>query len=278
VTGGTFNTMSMDTDAGLLLWGDVLTVSGFRLDKYLVTVGRFRQFVAAWNKGAGYLPSAGAGKHSYLNGGLGLINNCPAGGYESGWKTAWSAAVTPTNAVLRSSGGTWTSTPGTQENLPINGVNWYEAYAFCIWDGGFLPSDGEWSYATLGGSQQRQYPWGSTPPGPTDQYAIYECAYPDAGGNCAVTTVAPVGTAWRGAGRWGQVDLLGQTYEWEIDWNDNPGGACTDCACLTGGGSRIMDGCSLTAPAEVLGALPRTEADVPLSRAIYEGFRCARSP
>ena len=26
------------------------------------------------------------------------------------------------------------------ETAPINDVNWYEAYAFCIWDGAFLPS------------------------------------------------------------------------------------------------------------------------------------------
>ena len=47
----------------------------------------------------------------------------------------------------------------------MNCVNWFEAYAFCIWDGGFLPSDTEWEYAAAGGSLQREYPWGSTAPG-----------------------------------------------------------------------------------------------------------------
>jgi hypothetical protein len=60
---------------------DSATVSTFRLDKYLVTVGRFRQFVNAWSGGAGYLPPAGSGKHTYLNGGRessmqrGLVRN-----------------------------------------------------------------------------------------------------------------------------------------------------------------------------------------------------------
>jgi hypothetical protein len=34
---------------------------------------------------------------------------------------------------------TWTPSPGNNENLPVNCINWYRAYAFCTWDGGFLP-------------------------------------------------------------------------------------------------------------------------------------------
>src|SRR5208337_5313332 len=75
---------------------------------------------------------------------------------------------------------TWTPSPGTQENLPVGCVTWYEAYAFCIWDGGFLPSGAEWEYAAAGVSQQREYPWGSTAPGTGNQYAIYNSQY---GGN-----------------------------------------------------------------------------------------------
>jgi formylglycine-generating enzyme required for sulfatase activity len=46
------------------------TISSFRLDRFEVTVGRFRKFTAAWD--GGFRPAAGAGKHGHLNGGQGL--------------------------------------------------------------------------------------------------------------------------------------------------------------------------------------------------------------
>jgi formylglycine-generating enzyme required for sulfatase activity len=253
-----------------------ITVSGFRLDKYLVTVGRFRQFVQAWDNGKGYSPPAGSGKQTHLNGGLGLLNSGAIGGYESGWQASWDGNVTPTNASLDCGDTTWTKAPGTQENLPVNCVNWYEAYAFCIWDGGFLPSEAEWGYAAEGGSQEREYPWGSTDPGTASQYAIYGCYYPNPASNCITTPpqVAPVGTAWLGAGRWGQVDLLGEVWEWDIDWYGGPGGPCVDCACLTDGSNRVYVGCDddcLPLSYAVLGGDP-TGSDG------NAGFRCARSP
>ena len=62
-------------------------------------------------------------------------------------------------------------------NAAINCVNWFEAYAFCIWDGGFLPTEAEWNYAASGGSEQRYYPWSASfPPGATtidETYASY---------------------------------------------------------------------------------------------------------
>jgi sulfatase modifying factor 1 len=145
----------------------------------------------------------------------------PGSGYESGWLTGFDRNVAPTEANLASDPdyATRTSTPGSRENLPINCVNWYEAYAFCIWDGGFLPSEAEWEYAAAGGSEQREYPWGSAAPATANQYAIYGCYYnPDDAGLCTgVANIAPVGTATLGAGRWGQLDLAGDEYQWNLD-------------------------------------------------------------
>jgi formylglycine-generating enzyme required for sulfatase activity len=119
---------------------DPAGISAFRLDKYPVTVGRFRRFVVTWNAGAGWFPPSGSGKHVHLNGGLGLTNSGTSGSYEPGWVATDDPNVTPTTANLTTACSdptyaTWTAAAGTQENLPINCVNWYEAYAFCIWDG-----------------------------------------------------------------------------------------------------------------------------------------------
>jgi formylglycine-generating enzyme required for sulfatase activity len=260
-------------------------VSSFWLDKYLVTVGRFRQFVNAWDGGAGWTPPAGSGKHTHLNGGKGL--NAGDGGYEPGWVASDDDHIAPTYANL--GGGepsaTWTNTAGSQENLPINLVNWYEALAFCIWDGGFLPSEAEWEYAAAGGSQQRVYPWGATAPGTACpgtgcQYAIYKCDYPQGSGICwQEMNIAPVGTAILGAGRWGQLDLAGDLWEWNLDWYaDTFVDPCTDCVELTEDFERIrvMRGGSFYDPMVDLPPTTR-EADSPTDRKIYNGFRCARS-
>ena len=261
---------------------DPAMVSGFRLDKYLVTVGRFRQFVAAWNGGAGYTPPAGSGKHTHLNGGSGL--NATTGGYEPGWVAADDGNIAPTdtNLACDPASATWTTAAGSQENLPINCVNWYEAYAFCIWDGGFLPSEAEWGYAAAGGSQQREYPWGSTDPGTSNQYAIYDSDYT---GN--PTYVAPVGTATLGAGLWGQLDLAGDLTEWNLDWYSAYVDPCTDCADTAAANGtpaipvescRVYRGSDFEVFAVWLFPNPLRLCYPPTNRIPIVGFRCARTP
>ena len=273
---------------------DPATVSGYRLDDYLVTVGRFRQFVNAAlpaDGGAGWSPPAGSGKHTHLNGGLGLANVGPPGDgglvYEPGWLASDDANVSPTTSNLTTPGDcadspTWTSVAGNQENLPINCVNWWEAYAFCIWDGGFLPSEAEWEYAAAGGSQQRAYPWGSTDPGTSNQYAIYSCNYPTGNGgvDClsTVANIAPVGTPALGVGAFGQLDLVGDLWEWTLDWYAPFVVPCTDCAALTGDGSRVNRGGDWNDTIERVVVPNREGWDAPSMRDRYYGFRCARAP
>ena len=187
--GSTYYRTYTNSGSGPTGEADPATVSNLRLDKYLVTVGRFRQFVAAWDGGSGWTPAAGSGKHTHLHAGKGLANSGNSGSYEAGWVASDKSNIAPTNANLTScSPSPWTNTAGSQENLPITCVNWYEAYAFCIWDGGFLPSEAEWENAAAGGTQQREYPWGSTAPGTACpgtgcSYAIYGCYYPNGSGD-----------------------------------------------------------------------------------------------
>jgi sulfatase modifying factor 1 len=307
VTGGTYyrtyntaQSISGPPDGGWTDEADPATVSGLRIDKYDVTVGRFRHFVTAWNGGSGYTPPSGSGIHTHLNGGRGLANSGSAGTYETGWSTTWNSDIAPTNANLGSCSpdSTWTNTASTQENLPIDCVNWYEAYAFCIWDGGFLPSEAEWEYTAAGGSEQLEYPWGSTAPGTACpgtgcEYAIYSCDYPSGPGNCAgMANIAPVGTATLGAGLWGQLDMAGNVWQWDLDWWEpssyvNP---CKDCADLSAASARVLRGGSfdvnayaLLPPGRSFGTPSDRDNGIPAdgigdSGTIGFGFRCARTP
>ena len=294
VTGGTFYRTYDDInvlDGGFMLAADggptgeadPATVSTFRLDKYLVTVGRFRQFVGAWNGGAGYTPPAGSGKHTYLNGGQGLANSASAGTYETGWDaTDWNNTTdidpTPANLASCSPWSTWTPSPGTNENRPINCVNWWESSAFCIWDGGFLPSEAEWEYAAAGGSQQREYPWGATDPGTENQYAIYDLYYRTSS-YADVAYIALVGSATLGAGFWGQLDMAG-VYEWNLDsYVSGYVDPCTDCAylTLTAAPTRVSRGGNFGSYAWNL-LTPNRGYYPPSFRNGTLGLRCARAP
>jgi sulfatase modifying factor 1 len=275
VPGGTFYRTYTGSDAGPSGESHLASVSGFHLDEYEVTVGRFRQFVSAWDGGAGWTPPQGSGRHVELNGGLGL--NAVGGGYESGWNTMDNINIAPTDAHLMCYSGTWTASVGTSENTPINCVNWYEAYAFCIWDGGFLPSEAEWEYAASGGSEQREYPWGSTDPGATSEYEIYDCKYPSGAGPCTgAGNLSPVGTAARGAGLWGQLDLAGNVEEWGLDWYEVPYlDPCTDCAYLNATTRRVLRGGNFSEFASTTLSSYR-DASPPTSRSGFYGMRCAR--
>jgi sulfatase modifying factor 1 len=274
VAGGTYDRKYAVVDGGAVAEGAVATVSAFELDKYEVTVGRFRQFVTAWS--GEYVPAAGAGKHLHLNGGQGLAN--ARGGYETGWDPSDDGAIAPTNENLACEPNlaTWTPSPGAHEVLPINCVNWWEAYAFCAWDGGCLPSEAEWEYAAAGGDEQRAYPWGMADPGTENAYAIYGCNYPLGSGSC-LGGAAPVGTATQGAGRWGQLDLAGNVNEWTLDAFSSYVTPCTDCAYLDTTSYRVVRGGYFDDDGAYLLSASRTD-DAPQTRSACIGLRCARAP
>ncbi|MBI3205347.1 MAG: formylglycine-generating enzyme family protein, partial [Myxococcales bacterium] len=280
VAGGTFN-RSNDSSYPA-------TVSAFRLDKYEVTVGRFRKFVDAVV--AGWLPASGSGKHTHLNGGSGLSNSSGTPAQEPGWDKAWdthlhgskatwdgSTSLACSSAAFR----TWTASPGdsTVERRPITCVNWFQAHAFCIWDGGFLPSEAEWNYAAAGGNEQRTYPWGSTAPGANASLAVYGCYYNGTGTCTGVTNIAPVGSVAAGNGRYGQSDLAGNVWEWNLDWSVSPYVvSCDNCAYLPPSASyRVYRGGSFSFEVQLLLSSFRF-SNAPSDRLNFGGARCARTP
>src|SRR6185503_7394575 len=87
----------------------------------------------------------------------------------SGWQAGFNASLLATTADLTtavtSCAGFANSTYApagviASNNKPMNCVTFFEAFAFCIWDGGRLPTVAELELATRGGSEQRPQPWG----------------------------------------------------------------------------------------------------------------------
>ncbi len=269
------------------------TVSSFMLDEFEVTAGRFRAFVEATNGDLkGHAPPAGAGAHPKIP--------------NSGWRTEWNAALPASRtdvdqmlgpekcqvgANLSDYGALtwWTSevdnavksanfgkpdilaenTKTALDGKALNCVPWQVLFAFCIWDGGRLPTNAEWGYAAAGGSEQREFAWGNM----TDMQKAHVFGQPnltfaplDANGANLVTAwlwdpsvgpnaappgatgyvytygsrfalqhdnashIAPVGSRVKGNAKWGHADMSGGMYEWMLDEGPIKPGTCTDCA------------------------------------------------
>jgi formylglycine-generating enzyme len=202
------------------------TVSDFRLDRYEVTVARFRHFADALRVN-GWLPEQGSGKHAHINAGYGLRNPADAGTvYETGWDSRWDVFLAPLASdagVLQCHANpqaTWTNTPDTNGQSPIDCITWFEAYAFCIWDGGFLPTEAEWNYAAAAGSEQRAYPWGNSlaADGGPCIFAQFVAGAPCNGMDQPVTVGDQL--TYAGDSKFGQEDMAGNVVEWTLDLFD----------------------------------------------------------
>lgn len=248
------------------------TVRSFIMDRFEVTVGRFQNFVAVYPAN---LPKAGAGK-----------SHAPD---DMGWDASWPmpASAKDLTDQLACDGGTWQNPPATDpllEQRPVNCVSFYVAYAFCIWEGGRLPTEAEWNYAAAGGSEQRVYPW-SNPHNNSDigpQNAVY---VDDAGSNGLPNVVgsrACVGSmASCGDGLWGHSDLVGNVLEWTLDYYSDPYPStdCVDCENASAQLFRVMRGGSYKTPlvavegAALLSSSYRWSQG-PLDSDSSFGFRC----
>ena len=239
------------------------SVRPFLLDRFEVTVGRFRAFVESGLGTQAKPPSPGDGARR-LNGAD------RQGGWESSWNSTLPADTAALLASLKcdSSNQTWTDAPEANEELPINCVSWYEAAAFCAWDGGFLPTETEWHFAASGGNAQRAYPW-SIPAGSTSIDTSYA--------NYAGDRTRPVGrTSPRGDARWGHADLGGNVWEWNLDWHSPTYSIpCVDCSNLSEPPNRVIRGGSYYDAAPVLRSASRYPF-LPEQRGANIGVRCAR--
>jgi formylglycine-generating enzyme required for sulfatase activity len=249
-------------------------ISNFRLDNYEITVGRLRRFVAAYSQtpNPSTIIPAGAGKN-------------PNNPNDPGWDTLWNSSL-PANATALTTGlncnasyQSWTDAEGTavHENLPANCLTWFVAQAFCIWDGGRLPTEAEWDYAAEGGQAQRGLPWGGT--ALSCDYANYKgrngnmdyCTAPGLGAVNPVGTESPLGN-----GLYGQSDLAGNVWEWNQDWFAPYTSTCNNCANLTAGGERVLHGGSFGSDLGLQPNFVRYHDNISIPYYAF-GARCARN-
>jgi formylglycine-generating enzyme len=262
VPGGSFlRGYDVASDGMFTSMASPVTVTDVLLDRYEVTVGRFRQFVLAGQGIRTNPPPAGAGAHPNIA--------------NSGWNAAWNNSLLADTMALTTAitcDSSWTSAPGPNENKSIDCIDWYEAMAFCAWDNGFLPTEAEWLNAASGGSEQRAYPW-SNPPGDL----TIDC--PHANHSPCGTGVLEVGsTSPLGDGKWGHADLGGNVMEWLLDVSTGYQTPCVDCANLGTTGNRQAHGGATFDPPTVVRNGSRFHQGGPTSRSSGAGVRCARAP
>ncbi len=199
IAGGSF-TMGEATIANDAAPVQPTTIVGhFAIDAYEVTVARFRPFVAA-------------GRPRPIRDVV----------YRGGQMPFEGTIITDPELEVSN------YSRGDRGNHPMNYVNWATAQAFCVWDGGRLPSQAEWEFAARGATG-RPFPWGSE--APDNARACWT------GPGTSQPSTCPVGSRPMGATMSlnGVHDLAGSVWEWNADWFSRY--AATGTPCWNGSGS-----------------------------------------
>ena len=185
-------------------------------------------------------------------------------------------------------------------NCPVESVSWDDAQGFIRrlneMEGGNryrLPTEAEWEYAARAGSRR------DTPAGDLRilgrnnaplldgiawyggnsgvSYAGgYDCSGWD-GKQYASSRCGPNPVGQKAPNVWGLHDLLGNVWEWVVDWyGDYPGGSVTDPQGPVSGSARVYRGCGWYDIAEYCRA-PARSRSLPGNRYNNLGFRLLRT-
>lgn len=212
-------------------------VGPFRLDRFEVTVGRMRVFVesaASQNP-----PAEGAGRHPRI----------PFSGWDSKWNTNLRLGDKALNQAFTSCAQNFGSWTAEDRRSAITCVDWFTAFAFCVWDGGRLPTEAEWLYAATGGSANWTTPYSEdeldagVEGGALANYCQSGILRNEAGlptiqnFSCTDTTsIFPVGRLGL-TGPFGHADLGGNAFEHVLDWfvAPRPAPCAEECAQVVQG-------------------------------------------
>ena len=241
-----------------------VSLRAFLIDRYEVTVERFRRF---WDAGHPVPPS---GRVVYSASATVTI-------------PAW-AAANPRLAgdPVDLSGFPFCSLYGAvPAGSPITCVDWPTAMAFCVWDGGRLPTEAEWEYAAryhvASGitTPGRAYPWGNDAP-------VCQANHAELSATCPNRLQHPWPFGTNQPSTYALFDLAGNVSEWAADgfarYNTSPcwagDGPFEDPVCLTGDGDqRTLRGGAVSSRAANMRAASRDHSSA-TGIGGGRGFRC----